>query len=150
MGFLNASVLPTSSLKGIKVPQNHHWHGRVCLDILQDKEETACCLAGGFGAKRVVLGTRRKLLPWVQGAGVPAASHDMAGAGRVPKSDDISALGKGTRICPVREERPPTPKQGWANKSREPQQSGCYLGAVRALTPRASLLLIRLMEADVV
>lgn len=56
MGFLNASVLHTSSLKGIKVPQNHHWHGRVCLGILQDKEETACCLAGGFGAERWLWG----------------------------------------------------------------------------------------------
>ena len=32
-------------LKGIRVPQNSHWHGRVCPAILQHKEETACCLA---------------------------------------------------------------------------------------------------------
>lgn len=54
---------PLSTLKGIKVPQNHHWHSRVCLGILQDREETACCLAQRFWGRKGDSGNQEKAAP---------------------------------------------------------------------------------------
>lgn len=82
-------------------------------------------LPGGFGAERVVLGVRRKIIPWLQGAGMAALPCGMARAKWAHKRDDIPTLGKGTKISPAGEENPSChhPEQGRANK-RSPSRAG--------------------------
>ena len=61
-----------TALKGISVPQNHRWRGRVYPGILQHKEETACCLAWRFWGRKGGSGDQEKtapLAPWGWGTG---------------------------------------------------------------------------------
>lgn len=82
-------------------------------------------LPGGFGAKRVFLWARRKINPWLEGAGMAALPCGMTRAKWAHKRDDISTLGKGTKISPAWEETPSChhPKEGRANK-RSPSRAG--------------------------
>lgn len=59
---------------------------------------------GRFGAERVILGTRRKHLPWTERGWGIGCLLCMAGSGQAHKGDDISTPGKGTQICAVGEE----------------------------------------------
>lgn len=137
-----------SALKGIRVPQNHRWHGRLCPGILQH-EETAVCLTWRFWGRKGGSADQAKAAPLALGGW---GTGCLLRHGQVPKGNDISAPGKGTRICPAWEETPShrPPNRAGQIKAGSPSRAVLFGRAVRALTPRASLLLICLMEADVV
>lgn len=74
----------------------------------------------------------------------------MARAKLAHKRDDISTVGKGTKISPAWEETPSCHHPNRAGQIKGvPAERVLFGRAVRVLTPRAPLLLIRLMEADV-
>lgn len=125
--FLSCSL---STLKGTRVPQNHRWHGRVCPGILQDEEDATCCVAWRFWGRKSGSGDQEKAaalapggwgascFPWHGCSWMGSQGRGCLHSGK--GHTDLSSMG-GNSL-------PALPEQGRTNKSKEPHQSGCYLG----------------------
>lgn len=115
-----------STLKGIRVPQNYCWHGRVCPGILQH-EDSACHLAWRFWGRKGGSEDQEKAAPLGLGRQLPPVAR--LGLDWHPREMTSLLWERAHSLSSVGGNSLPPPfEQGRANKSREPQQSGCYLG----------------------